>query len=65
MNSFGQSATSPAPSNPQACPACRSALVTTKAKHPDAESYWRCEQCGEIWNSGRRQDRPRRTMPWQ
>jgi len=39
-----------------ACPACRSLSVTTTAKHPNDESYWRCEQCGEIWNVGRRHE---------
>jgi transposase-like protein len=43
-------------SSAPACPVCRSASVTTTAKHPDADSYWRCERCGEIWNVGRRHD---------
>lgn len=38
------------------CPACQSPAVTTAAKHPDANSYWRCETCGEMWNIGRRGD---------
>ncbi len=48
-----------------ACPACRSATVTTTAKHPDADSYWRCERCGEIWNIGRRHSEPSGPVPWR
>src|SRR5690349_15274443 len=33
---------------PAACPACSSTSVTTTAKHPDGESYWRCQKCGEV-----------------
>jgi predicted Zn finger-like uncharacterized protein len=36
-----------------ACPACASTAVTTTAKIPDDESYWRCGKCGEVWNPGR------------
>lgn len=39
-----------------ACPVCKSQSVTTTAKHPDIDSYWRCEQCGEVWNIGRRHE---------
>ena len=39
--------------NPSVCPECRSSSVTTTAKHPDLDSYWRC---GEVWNIGRRRD---------
>ena len=39
---------------PAACPACRSASISTMAKSPDETSYWRCAGCGEIWNVGRR-----------
>jgi len=35
---------------PAYCPACRSASIVTTAKIPDAESYWRCTKCGEVWN---------------
>ena len=48
-----------------ACPACRSASVTTTAKRPDADSYWRCERCGEVWNIGRRHAEPNRSVPWR
>ena len=38
-----------------ACPFCRSPKVKTKtaAGKVDADSYWRCEACGEMWNAGR------------
>jgi transposase-like protein len=42
--------------NPPVCPACKSLSVTTTAKHPDVDSYWRCERCGEVWNISRRGD---------
>lgn len=54
-----------ATSSPDACPACQSASVTTTSKHPDADSYWRCERCGEIWNMGRRNERPRGAAIWR
>jgi transposase-like protein len=38
------------------CPECKSPSVTTTAKHPDVDSYWRCERCGEVWNVSRRRD---------
>ncbi|MGE3508767.1 MAG: hypothetical protein AB7N65_07775 [Vicinamibacterales bacterium] len=47
-----------------ACPACQSLSVTTAEKYPDQNTYWRCEQCGEVWNVGRRRD-PRRAMGWR
>jgi transposase-like protein len=47
------------------CPACKSASVTTTAKHPDVDSYWRCERCGEVWNVGRRHDRPNGAVRWR
>ena len=56
-------ATSTAPSGP-ACPACRSSSTTTTAKHPDAASYWRCRQCGEVWNVERRQHETRSRPRW-
>ena len=39
---------------PVICPACQSSSIVTKAKSPDADSYWRCTSCGEIWNASRR-----------
>lgn len=41
-------------SAPPACPACRASSVTTTSKAVSAETYWRCESCGEVWNVGRR-----------
>ena len=38
---------------PVTCPACQSSAILTKAKSPDADSYWRCTTCGEIWNASR------------
>lgn len=40
---------------PAGCPACASVAIVTTAKTPDANSYWRCTGCGEIWNASRRQ----------
>jgi predicted Zn finger-like uncharacterized protein len=40
---------------PGVCPACRSSSIVTTAKNPDADSYWRCTNCGEIWNALRSQ----------
>jgi hypothetical protein len=33
------------------------AIVTT-AKSPDADSYWRCTACGDVWNDSRRKTTP-------
>jgi transposase-like protein len=44
---------------PTSCPKCQSASITTTAKRPVPQSYWRCESCGEIWNNSRREARPR------
>jgi hypothetical protein len=38
---------------PTACPACQSGAITTTARHPDENTYWRCKGCGEIWNAAR------------
>ena len=38
---------------PVTCPACQSSAVLTKAKSPDAASYWLCTTCGDIWNASR------------
>lgn len=65
MDSFDRSNSARMPNSPPACPACKSSAVTTTAKHPDVDSYWRCERCGEVWNIGRRQDGPIGAMPWR
>lgn len=41
---------------PTVCPTCNSALIVTTHAHPDENSYWRCRDCGEIWNVARRRD---------
>lgn len=38
---------------PVTCPACQSSAIVTKTNNPDADSYWRCTTCGEIWNASR------------
>lgn len=51
---------------PATCPTCRSTLVVTKAKSPDADSYWRCTSCGEVWNAARiRTGRPSGGYRWR
>lgn len=39
---------------PETCPTCRSSSILTTSKTPDAESYWRCVRCGDVWNDSRR-----------
>jgi predicted Zn finger-like uncharacterized protein len=39
---------------PASCPACRSSSIVTTSKSPDADCYWRCTSCGEVWNDSRR-----------
>ena len=61
-----RSASSPAAADvPASCPTCRSALITTTAKKPDANSYWRCTGCGEIWNGSRRDGGRMGRSPWR
>lgn len=40
---------------PPACPSCRSTDTVTTSASPDADSYWRCTKCGEVWNVARSQ----------
>jgi hypothetical protein len=40
---------------PQRCPACSSTLVAPTTKAQTANSYNRCETCGEVWSPARRQ----------
>jgi transposase-like protein len=35
---------------PPACPKCKSADTSSAAKRPTSQSYWRCMDCGEVWN---------------
>lgn len=37
-----------------ACPKCASAQTSSAAKQPTANSYWRCLNCGEVWNPAQR-----------
>jgi len=36
--------------SPPACPKCRSVETSSAAKRPTSSSYWRCMDCGEVWN---------------
>ena len=65
MSSFNRSDSIRTTNSPPACPACRSSSVTTTEKHPDVNSYWRCERCGEIWNVGRRDESPSGAVAWR
>jgi transposase-like protein len=47
------------------CPVCRSSSVSTTAKNPDENSYWRCDACGEVWNVGRRLAGRLGASPWR
>jgi transposase-like protein len=42
-----------AATHPARCPVCRSRDITTTSKVVNADSYWRCCACGEVWNDGR------------
>ena len=46
---------------PIQCPECRSKTIGTSAATITANTYWRCEACGAVWNEGRfrRHDRRR------
>jgi predicted Zn finger-like uncharacterized protein len=50
---------------PSACPACQSSSITTTAKSPDVNTYWRCGNCGEVWNVSRRAARRAGVNPWR
>lgn len=49
---------------PEQCPACASSAIVTTTKHPDADSYWRCTACGEVWNVARRQPERSEVRRW-
>ncbi len=38
---------------PSRCPACRSQNVKTTNKVTPSEAYWRCGDCGKVWNAPR------------
>lgn len=50
---------------PALCPACRSASIVTMAKRPGPDSYWRCRDCGEVWNAQRRHEARREVVRWR
>ena len=57
---------SPVPKTaPESCPSCKSSTIVTTAKIPDADSYWRCTSCGEVWNDSRRQTSPYGSRGWR
>ena len=35
---------------PDKCPECGSKAVGTLAKEITDATYWRCQQCGNVWN---------------
>ena len=43
------------PVAPKACPFCNSSKVTTNSKAISILTYWRCTDCGQIWNADRLQ----------
>jgi len=47
----------PAPPAPR-CPACGSRETCATDKTISASTYWRCANCGEIWNPGRLDSSP-------
>ncbi len=63
MEFFDRSNSGRTTNGPPACPACKSLAVTTSARHlmPMAIDDW--ERCGEVWNIGRRDDRPTGAIP--
>ena len=46
------------PRVPTVCPNCQSSAIATASKVANAESYWRCQNCGDVWNPTRSQTRP-------
>ena len=38
---------------PTACPFCQSSKITTPSEKVDANTYWRCDACGQMWNVAR------------
>lgn len=44
---------------PTRCPSCGGQSIVTSAKVPAADSYWRCDGCGEVWNDARRTESSR------
>jgi transposase-like protein len=48
---------------PDKCPECGSKAVGTLAKQITDATYWRCHQCGNVWNHKRDVARSR-LRPW-
>jgi transposase-like protein len=38
---------------PTVCPFCQSSKVSVPTEKVDANTYWRCDACGQMWNVGR------------
>jgi len=52
---------------PEFCPFCESKAVGTLAKVISEATYWRCQACGEVWNTARLTGTtflPSRRRPW-
>jgi len=60
-----QSSAAGAVTTPTVCPGCKSQSIATTARRPDEHSYWRCRNCGEIWNVARRDTRPQGFRTWR
>jgi len=48
---------------PRACPFCKSETISSTDRKVTEASYWRCEECGQLWNPGRVRIDPRTGMP--
>jgi transposase-like protein len=46
------------------CPSCHSTATVTTAAKPDVATYWRCTECGDVWNVARSQTN-RRAPRWR
>ena len=46
------------PTRPAVCPFCHSRAVGTLAKVIEADTYWRCSQCGSGWITPRPGEQP-------
>jgi predicted Zn finger-like uncharacterized protein len=63
--SIGMPTSSGGDAVPTSCPICQSTAIVTSAKSPDADAYWRCTKCGEVWNAARAQPRRFGGRPWR
>jgi len=41
------------PAAPAKCPFCASDAIAATTQKVTAATYWRCEKCGQLWNSDR------------